>query len=72
MPLRTLMVTIWSLSNMKRLHKQNLFCWSEFDEDRNIDFHSYLWVRDEGNVVIDPLPLTEHDKSGARAAQLTR
>jgi|TARA_Y100000310_G_scaffold336490_1_gene421164 hypothetical protein len=46
---------------MKKLHKQNLYCWSEFDEDRNIDFHSYLWVRDDGNVVIDPLPLTEHD-----------
>jgi glyoxylase-like metal-dependent hydrolase (beta-lactamase superfamily II) len=47
---------------MKKLHKPNLYCWSEFDEDRNIDFHSYLWVRDDGNVVIDPLPLTEHDE----------
>jgi glyoxylase-like metal-dependent hydrolase (beta-lactamase superfamily II) len=46
---------------MKRLHKDNLFCWSEFDEDRNIDFHSYLWVRGEGNVIFDPLPLTSHD-----------
>lgn len=46
---------------MKILHKKNLFCWSGFDEDRNIDFHSYLWVRDEGNVVFDPLPLSEHD-----------
>lgn len=46
---------------MKRLHTQNLYCWSEFNEDRNIDFHSYLWLRDEGNVVIDPLPLTDHD-----------
>ena len=48
---------------MKLLHKNNLYCWSEFDEDRNIDFHSYLWVRDEGNVVFDPLPLSEHDKA---------
>jgi glyoxylase-like metal-dependent hydrolase (beta-lactamase superfamily II) len=47
---------------MKLLHKDNLFCWSEFDEDRNIDFHSYLWVRSEGNVVFDPLPLTSHDE----------
>jgi glyoxylase-like metal-dependent hydrolase (beta-lactamase superfamily II) len=47
---------------MKLLHKDNLFCWSEFDEDRNIDFHSYLWVREEGNVVFDPLPLTSHDE----------
>ncbi len=47
---------------MKLLHKKNLFCWSNFDETRNIDFHSYLWVRDAGNIVFDPLPLTDHDK----------
>lgn len=47
---------------MKLLHKNNLYCWTHFDEDRNIDFHSYLWVRDEGNVVFDPLPLTSHDE----------
>ena len=47
---------------MKLLHKKNLFCWSQFDDDRNIDFHSYLWVRREGNVVFDPLPLTVHDE----------
>lgn len=46
---------------MKSLHKSNLFCWSQFDEDRNIDFHSYLWVRPEGNIVFDPLALTKHD-----------
>ena len=48
---------------MKSLHKNNLFCWSQFDEDRDIDFHSYLWVRDKGNIVFDPLPLTSHDKN---------
>lgn len=47
---------------MKLLHKNNLLCWTHFDEDRNIDFHSYLWVRDEGSVVFDPLPLTTHDE----------
>lgn len=47
---------------MKLLHKNNLYCWTHFDEDRNIDFHSYLWVRDEGNVIFDPLPLTSHDE----------
>jgi len=46
---------------MKVLHKPNLFCWSQFDEIRNIDFHSYLWVREQGNIVFDPLPLTKHD-----------
>ncbi len=47
---------------MKKLHQENLFCWSVFNEERNIDFHSYLWVRAEGNVAIDPLPLSEHDQ----------
>jgi len=47
---------------VKTLHKSNLYCWSEFDEDRNIDFHSYLWVREQGNIVFDPLPLSEHDQ----------
>jgi len=46
---------------MKKLHKDNLFCWSEFDADRNIDFHSYVWVRPQGNIVFDPLPICEHD-----------
>ena len=47
---------------MKLLHQSNLYCWTRFDEDRNIDFHSYLWVRDGGNVIFDPLPLTAHDE----------
>jgi hypothetical protein len=50
------------VQSMKLLHKDNLYCWSEFDEDRNIDFHSYLWIRAEGNVVFDPLLLTSHDE----------
>lgn len=48
---------------MKRLHRPNLFGWSVFNEDRNIDFHSVVWVRAEGNVVIDPLPLSDHDEA---------
>lgn len=46
---------------MKQLHKESLYCWSCFDEARNIDFHSYLWRRSDGNIVFDPLPLSEHD-----------
>jgi len=48
---------------MKQLHRPDLFGWSEFNPDRNIDFHSVLWVRDGGNVVIDPLPMSDHDRS---------
>lgn len=47
---------------MKRLHRPDLHGWSSFDETRNLDFHSVLWVRAGGNVAIDPLPLSPHDR----------
>lgn len=47
---------------MKRLHRTDLYGWSQFNEERNIDFHSVLWLRAQGNVMIDPLPLSRHDK----------
>src|SRR5688572_6876928 len=46
---------------MKQLHKPNLWSWSLFNEERNLDFHSVFWGRPAGNVVIDPLPLSDHD-----------
>ena len=46
---------------MKTLHRPDLLIWSQFNEDRNIDFNSVLWVRPSGNVVFDPLPATDHD-----------
>jgi len=48
---------------MKQLHRKDLFGWSVFNEERNLDFHSVLWVREGGNVLIDPLPMSEHDHS---------
>lgn len=47
---------------MKRLHRPDLFGWSVFDEARDLDFHSVVWVREGGNVVVDPLPLSRHDR----------
>src|SRR5262245_12474276 len=47
---------------MKRMHRGDLYGWSRFDEDRNLDFHSILWVAPGGNVAIDPLPLSDHDR----------
>ncbi len=47
---------------MKQLHRNDLFGWSEFNQERNLDFHSVCWVRDQGNVLIDPLALSEHDQ----------
>ena len=52
---------------MKQLHRKDLFGWSEFNQERNIDFHSVLWVRESGNILIDPLPLSAHDLSHLQA-----
>lgn len=52
---------------MKLLHQEHLFGWSRFDESRNIDFHSVLWRRSSGNVVVDPLPLGPHDEAHLRS-----
>jgi hypothetical protein len=46
---------------MRLLHRQDLYNWSCFDKERNIDFNSIAWIRSEGNVLIDPLPLSTHD-----------
>lgn len=46
---------------MKRLHRDDLYGWSRFDEARNIDFNALLWRRDGGNVLVDPLPMSPHD-----------
>jgi Metallo-beta-lactamase superfamily len=51
---------------MKQLHRKDLFGWSEFNPERNLDFHSVLWVRAGGNVLIDPLPLSAHDQNHLR------
>lgn len=52
---------------MKKLHRADLYCWSQFDPDRNIDFHSILWVRPEGNILFDPLTLSDHDQDHLEA-----
>jgi hypothetical protein len=46
---------------MKLLHRPDLFGWSRFDESRNLDFCSVAWIRPDGNVLIDPLPMSGHD-----------
>ncbi|WP_224362089.1 MBL fold metallo-hydrolase [Hyalangium versicolor] len=51
---------------MKRLHRPDLFCWSTFVERLDIDFNGFAWVREGGNVLVDPLPLSEHDRKHLR------
>jgi len=52
---------------MKLLHRPDLFGWSRFDERRNLDFCSVAWIRPGGNVLIDPLPMSEHDLAHVEA-----
>ena len=51
---------------MKLLHRPDLFCWSVFDEARDIDFNSVLWVRDGGNIAIDPLPMSSNSTQSSK------
>ena len=46
---------------MKATHRPDLFTWSGFDEARNLDFNGWAWIRPEGNVLIDPMPMSAHD-----------
>jgi glyoxylase-like metal-dependent hydrolase (beta-lactamase superfamily II) len=60
---------------MKSLHRPDLYSWSAFNPERNIDFNAVAWIRSAGNssagnpvtgtstgnVLIDPLPLSDHD-----------
>jgi len=46
---------------MKALHRPDFYCWSVFDAHRNIDRNTFLWVRHEGNILFDPLPISEQD-----------
>ena len=48
---------------MKSLHRPDLFSWSVFDESRNVDFHGICISRPEGSVLIDPLPMSAHDRT---------
>jgi len=48
---------------MKALHRPDLWAWSQFDEARNVDFNSYVWVTNAGNVVVDPMPMSPHDRA---------
>jgi hypothetical protein len=49
-------------ARMKSLHRPDLYGWSRFDEARELDFNSVAWVREGGNVLVDPLELSAHDE----------
>lgn len=53
---------------MKKTHRADLRCWSRFDEARDLDFNAWAWLRAGGSVLIDPLPLSDHDRAELEAA----
>ena len=46
---------------MKQLMCSDIYSWSIFSEMRQIDFNGHLWVRPEGNILIDPVPMIDSD-----------
>ena len=46
---------------MKSLHRSDLYSWSSFDTERNVDFNGIAWIRPEGNLLVDPVHLSSHD-----------
>ncbi|MBD2361503.1 MBL fold metallo-hydrolase [Anabaena minutissima FACHB-250] len=46
---------------MKFLHRPDLYGWSHFNPARNIDFNGIAWIRPGGNILIDPVALSNHD-----------
>jgi len=46
---------------MKPLIVDGFYSWSIFSEERQMDFNGYLWVQNEGNLLIDPVPMTDAD-----------
>ena len=46
---------------MKQLMYSNIYSWSIFSEMRQLDFNGHLWVRPEGNILIDPVPMIDSD-----------
>ncbi len=46
---------------MKPLHQADLFGWSVFNEEKNMDFNGVFWHRPGGNVVVDPVEVSSHD-----------
>tara|TARA_Y100001970_G_C14255107_1_gene874733 strand:- start:2270 stop:2872 length:603 start_codon:yes stop_codon:yes gene_type:complete len=48
---------------LKTLHRKDLYCWSKFDIERNIDFNGLLWINPRGgNIIIDPVEMQDYDK----------
>ena len=50
---------------MKRLIFEDIYSWSVFSPERQIDFNGHLWVRPDGNILIDPVPMSDDDRGAS-------
>jgi len=46
---------------MKSLHRSDLYCWSVFNPERNVDFNGYFWTGNSANIAFDPVAFGNHD-----------
>ena len=62
---------------MKRLIFEDIYSWGVFSSERQIDFSGHLWVRPDGNILIDPVAMSDDDREhltalgGAKSIVLT-
>ena len=53
---------------MKSTRLPGVFYSAVYQPDRRIDFNGFLWVREGGNVLIDPMPLDDEQLAFVREA----
>lgn len=51
---------------IKQTVLKDIHYWSRFQPDRGIDFNGFLWTRPGGNVLIDPMELSEPELDAVR------
>lgn len=51
---------------MKASHRADIFTFSVFDPVRNVDFNGWFLRRDAGNVLVDPVAMSDHDVAHAK------
>ncbi|MEM7518607.1 MAG: MBL fold metallo-hydrolase [Planctomycetota bacterium] len=62
---------------MKKTRLDGMHTFSVYQDDKGIDFNGFFWKRDAGNVLIDPMPLSDADvnfvmqEGGVRVILLT-
>jgi hypothetical protein len=47
---------------MKATHRPDIWTFAVFDPARDVDFNGWLLVREGGNVLVDPVAMSEHDR----------